>query len=135
MRTAVLVVLEIVPQYTAQASSVENDDVVQAFTPNRTDQALDVGVLPRRLRSREDFAYAQPFYGLTKLSSTAGVHHALRIRHIRIHADHRDALRHRFVNLRLEDIGPRREYADSGGPPFTDPAKPSSLSPPSLPRP
>ena len=69
MRTAVLVVLEIVSQYTALASSVENDDAVLAFTPNRTDQALDVRVLPMRVRSREDFAYAQPFCGLTELSS------------------------------------------------------------------
>src|SRR5258708_16190697 len=113
MRTAVLVVLEIVPQYTAQASSVENDDVVQAFTPNRTDQALDVGVLPRRLRSREDFAYAQPFYGLTKLSSTAAVHHALRIRHIRIHADHRAALRHPSVTLPPPHIRPPPDDPDS----------------------
>ncbi len=73
MRTAVLVVLEIVPQYTAQASSVENDDVFLAFTSNRTDQALDVRVLPMRLRSRKDFAYGQPFCGLTKLSSIGAI--------------------------------------------------------------
>ena len=34
--------------------------MVQALAANRADQALDIGVLPRRLRSREDFANAQP---------------------------------------------------------------------------
>src|SRR6266850_5147775 len=43
------------------------------------------------------------------------VQHALRIRHIRIHADHRNTLRHRLVNLRLEKLGSRRGDADSGG--------------------
>src|SRR5467141_2906961 len=55
------------------------------------------------------------------------VQHALRIRHIRIHANHRDALCHRLVNLGLENLGPRRGEADSGGLLFHDPAKHSHL--------
>src|SRR5713101_7431639 len=55
------------------------------------------------------------------------VQHALRIRHIRIHADHRDALRHCLVNLGLENLGPRRGEADSGGMLFHDPAEHSYL--------
>ena len=48
------------------------------------------------------------------------VQHALRIRYIRIHADDRYALGYGLVNLRLENLGPRRGEADSGGVLFHD---------------
>jgi hypothetical protein len=43
-----------------QRSFIQDDDVVQTLGANRADQALDKGILPRRSRSREDFANAQP---------------------------------------------------------------------------
>jgi hypothetical protein len=48
------------------------------------------------------------------------VQHALRIRHIRIDADDRDALCHRLVNFRLENLGPRCGEADSSRVLFQD---------------
>jgi hypothetical protein len=60
-----LVVFEIQLQDATQARFMQGDDVVQALAvqalaANRADQALDIGILPRRLRSGEDFADAQP---------------------------------------------------------------------------
>src|SRR5271157_4718858 len=55
-----LVVFEIQLQDATQASFIQDDDVVQALAANRADQSLDIGVLPRRSRSREDFTNAQP---------------------------------------------------------------------------
>jgi hypothetical protein len=47
MRAASFIVFEIVFQYPAQPGLMENDDVIQAFAPNGTNQAFRVGVLPR----------------------------------------------------------------------------------------
>src|SRR5438034_4454198 len=49
-----LVVFEMQLQDATQPSFIQDDDVVQALAANRTDQALDIGILPRRSRSRED---------------------------------------------------------------------------------
>jgi hypothetical protein len=38
---------------------VEDDHVIQALAPNRADQALDVGALPRRPRRRQHLLDAQ----------------------------------------------------------------------------
>src|SRR5260370_6604570 len=51
-----LVIFEIQLQDATQPSFIQDDDVVQALAANRTDQALEIGILPRRSRSREDFA-------------------------------------------------------------------------------
>ena len=67
MSSGALVVFKIFLQDSAQARLVENDDVVQAFTPHGTNQTFDVGVLPRRLRRDEDFVDAHPLCGLTEL--------------------------------------------------------------------
>ena len=58
MSASPLVVFEIQLQDTTQARFMQDDDVVQALAANRADQALDIGILPRRLRSGEDFADA-----------------------------------------------------------------------------
>ena len=55
-----LVVFEIQLQVMTQPSFIQDDDVVQALAANRSDQSLDIGILPRRSRGREDFADAQP---------------------------------------------------------------------------
>jgi hypothetical protein len=41
-----MMVLKIARQYAAQMTLVEDDNVIQAFTADRTDQTLDIGVLP-----------------------------------------------------------------------------------------
>src|SRR5215216_4861802 len=46
MRSGVVVILKIVRQYAAQMTLVEDDNVIQAFTADRTDQTLDIRVLP-----------------------------------------------------------------------------------------
>ena len=57
-----LVVFEIRLQDATQAWFMQDDDVVQALAANRADQALDIGILPRRLRSGEDFSDAEDFF-------------------------------------------------------------------------
>src|SRR5260370_19687984 len=46
-------------QVRIQTGLVENDHVVDALAPNRTDHSFDVGPLPRRTRRREHFFDAQ----------------------------------------------------------------------------
>ncbi len=46
MRSGVMMILKIARQYAAQVTLVEDDNVIQAFTADRTDQALDIWVLP-----------------------------------------------------------------------------------------
>jgi hypothetical protein len=57
----------------------------------------------------------------------SNVKDALRIRHIRIHANHRDALGHSVVNRCLENFVACRGEADSGGMLFHDLAEHSDL--------
>src|SRR2546429_3070252 len=66
-----LVVFEMQLQDATQPSFIQDDDVVQALAANRTDQALDIGILPRRSRSREDVANAQPASRFVKFLSVA----------------------------------------------------------------
>jgi hypothetical protein len=46
MRSGVLMILKIARQDAAQVALAEDDNVIQAFTANRTDETLDVGILP-----------------------------------------------------------------------------------------
>ena len=55
MRSALFVVFEIVLQDSTQPGLIEDNEVVQAFAPNGTDESLDIGVLPRALRRNQDF--------------------------------------------------------------------------------
>ena len=45
MRSGVMMILKIARQYATQMTLVEDDNVIQAFTADRTDQSLDIGVL------------------------------------------------------------------------------------------
>src|SRR2546429_7561265 len=71
MRTASFVVFEIRLQDATQAWFIQDDAVVQALAANRSDQSLDIGILPRRSRSREDVANAQPASRFVKFLSVA----------------------------------------------------------------
>src|SRR6202521_1676740 len=68
-----LAVFEIQLQDATQACFMQDDDVVQALAANRADQALDIGILPRRSRSGEDFADAQPPCRFVEFLSAARV--------------------------------------------------------------
>ena len=50
MRSRVMMILKIARQHAAQVTPAQDDDVIQAFTADRTDEALGVGVLPGRSR-------------------------------------------------------------------------------------
>ena len=45
--SGVLVVAEIGTQYAAQMCLIKDDDVIETLTPDGSDEALDVGILPR----------------------------------------------------------------------------------------
>ena len=46
MRPGVMMILKIARQDAAQVTLVEDDNVIQAFTADRTDETLGVGILP-----------------------------------------------------------------------------------------
>ena len=52
VRTKPVVILGIVAQQSARMALVDDDQLIQAIPSDRSDQALDVGVLPRRPRCR-----------------------------------------------------------------------------------
>src|SRR5213594_2230916 len=60
--TRPVVVREVASQGTAQVSFAEDEDVIQTFAPDGADKPLREGILPRAVRSREDFLdpYAVP---------------------------------------------------------------------------
>jgi hypothetical protein len=45
MRSRGMMILKIARQYAAPVTLVEDDNMIQAFTADRTDQSLDIGVL------------------------------------------------------------------------------------------
>ena len=45
---------------------MDNDNVIQAFPPDRSDHPFCVGILPGRVRSTQDFVYAKPGGRLAK---------------------------------------------------------------------
>ncbi len=46
MRSGVMMILKIARQHAAQVTLVEDDNVIETFTADRTDETLDVGILP-----------------------------------------------------------------------------------------
>jgi hypothetical protein len=46
MRSGVMMILKIARQDAAQVTLVEDDNVIQTFTADRTDETLGVGILP-----------------------------------------------------------------------------------------
>jgi hypothetical protein len=59
MGTGSVVVSEIRSERPLEMPGVENHEMVQAISPYRADQALDVRILPRALRRCEDFLHLQ----------------------------------------------------------------------------
>src|SRR6516165_10054251 len=73
VRAGALIVVEVRFQDAPQTGLIQDDHVIQAFPTNRTDQSLNIGVLPWRLRCRENFTYAQPAGCLLKFLSVAAI--------------------------------------------------------------
>ena len=59
-----VVVLEVASQGTAEVLFAEDDDVIQTLAPDRADEALREGVLPRAVRRRQDFTDAHALEAL-----------------------------------------------------------------------
>jgi hypothetical protein len=67
------VVVEVEPEVAPQTGFIQNDHMIQTLAVDRPDQALDVGILPRRLRCRENFLNTQPVRRFTKLLGVASI--------------------------------------------------------------
>jgi hypothetical protein len=52
MRPASMVITKVRRQHTAQVTLIEDDYVVETFTADRADDALDIGILPWRIAAR-----------------------------------------------------------------------------------
>ncbi len=73
VRAPVLVVVEIRSQNAAQATLVEDEDVVKTLTPDRTNQSLDIRILPRRARCGQNLLHVHRLGGFGKWFSVAGI--------------------------------------------------------------
>ena len=73
VRAGALVLIEVRFQDAPQTGFIYDDQVIQAFPTNRADQSLNVGVLPGRLRCRENLTNAQPACCLAKFPSVAPI--------------------------------------------------------------
>jgi hypothetical protein len=54
MRSAQIVICDIGPENSSQVSLTKDDYVLETFSSNGTNEALDVGILPRRARRADD---------------------------------------------------------------------------------
>ena len=54
MRAALVVIVKVCRQHTAQVTLIEDDNVIKTFAADRADDALDIGVLPWRSRCSDD---------------------------------------------------------------------------------
>ncbi len=68
MSAGLVVVGEVRGQDTAQVPLAENDDMVQTLAPDRADDSLREGVLPRAVRGGENFTDLMPFTRCRKAS-------------------------------------------------------------------
>ena len=50
-----VIIVQVRSQYSPEVSLVQNDDMINALTPNRTNESLNVGILPRRPWSSQNF--------------------------------------------------------------------------------
>src|SRR5437899_4957117 len=67
MRASPVVVGEVAGQDAAQMAFAENQNVVQTLAPDRADQPLREGILPRAVRRREDFLDPHALHSVAKL--------------------------------------------------------------------
>jgi hypothetical protein len=65
--TRLMVVGEVAGQDAVEVSLAENENVIQTLAPDRSDQALGEGILPRAVRCREDFVNPHALHSVAKL--------------------------------------------------------------------
>ena len=61
MGSGPVIVREVAGQKAAQVAFAQDEDMIQTLAPDRADEPLREGVLPRALRRREDFTNTQAF--------------------------------------------------------------------------
>jgi hypothetical protein len=62
-----MVVGEVAGQDAVEVSLAENENVIQTLAPDRSDQALGEGIVPRAVRCREDFGNPHALHSVAKL--------------------------------------------------------------------
>src|SRR6266581_4907759 len=73
MRPGLVVVADVFAEGLSEMILAEDDQVVQAFPPDRSDDSLRVWVLPGRLRGSNDLLDAQPCHPVTEPIAVDGV--------------------------------------------------------------
>src|SRR2546422_7579331 len=73
MRPGLVVVAEVFAEDLSEMILAEDDQVVQAFAPDRSDDSFSVGVLPGGLRSGDDLLDAQSRHPVTEPIAVDGV--------------------------------------------------------------
>src|SRR5439155_17869945 len=67
MRASLMIVGEVAGQDAAQVAFAENQNVIQTLAADRADEPLREGILPRAVRSREDFLDPHAVHSVAKL--------------------------------------------------------------------
>jgi hypothetical protein len=73
MRTRDIVVVDVFAEDLSEMILAEDDQVVPAFAPDRSDDSLGVGVLPGGMRGRDDLLDAQSRHPVTEPIAVDGV--------------------------------------------------------------
>lgn len=73
MRPSLLMVTKILSQNSFQMPFAEHDDVIEAFATNRTDQPLDVGILPRTMKRDPNVYEADSFNAVGELAAVDAI--------------------------------------------------------------
>ena len=66
MHSVLVIILEVVPKYSAQMVFAKDNDMIGAFAANASIQSFNVCVLPRTLIVRQDLFYAHRLDALPK---------------------------------------------------------------------
>src|SRR5437588_6169795 len=67
MRASPVIVGEVAGQDAAQVAFAQNQNVIQTLAPDRADEPLREGILPRAVRRREDFLDPHALHSVAKL--------------------------------------------------------------------
>src|SRR6266436_8877834 len=73
MRPGFVVVAHVFPEDPSEMVLTKDDQVIQTFAPDRSDDSLRVGVLPGGLRGSDDLPDAQPRQPVTERVAVDGV--------------------------------------------------------------
>ena len=116
VRTRAVVVVEVAAQTTTQVSFVQDDHMVEELAADRTDHALDEGVLPGRARCSEHLGDADALHPSPKLAAVDAVAVAEEQARCRIIGEGLDDLLCRFSPLVLAPRAVRYRTGQSSVP-------------------